>query len=101
MKEHPSQGIKQCGNECYGFITSMSLQSALDELVEDPHNKSYDLRRAATGPPKCEDALEAGNINNPTSIHSINIEMSLFCKIAFLATNHLVVEKNHRKLLAN
>ncbi|KEH30241.1 putative pectinesterase inhibitor domain-containing protein [Medicago truncatula] len=100
MKEHPSGAAKQCGTECYGILTSMSLQSALDELVKDPHNLSYDLRTAGSGPPKCEDALEAANITNP-AIHSMNIEMSLFCKIGFLATNHLVVEKNHRKLLAN
>jgi len=100
MKEHPSGPIKICGTECYGDLTSWSLRRALDDLVKDPHNLSYDLRTAGTGPPQCEGYLEAGNITNPV-IHSMNIEMSLFCKIGFLATNHLVVEKNHRKLLAN
>lgn len=90
MKTNPSPAIKQCATTLYDGVVG-SFKSSLSELEEDGLTANYDAKVAGDGPSTCDRALAAEKINNP-SIASLNSDVLLISKIAFLATNKLPVE---------
>ncbi|XP_061353870.1 uncharacterized protein LOC133298563 [Gastrolobium bilobum] len=91
MKTNPSPAIKQCATTFYDGVVG-SFKSSLGEIKEDGLTANYDAKVAGDGPFTCDTALAAEKINNPT-IASINSEIMLLSKIAFLATNNLPTDE--------
>ncbi|OIW03033.1 hypothetical protein TanjilG_20961 [Lupinus angustifolius] len=85
MKTNPSQAIHECATIDYnGSISSFKIAKV--DLTQDPLSASYDAKIASDGPTKCEEAIKADNINDPT-LFNMNKTILLLSDIASLAAN--------------
>jgi len=90
MKTNPSPAIKECATFDYDGVVA-SFKSSLGELTLDTMTSNYDAKTAGDGPTTCDTALANAKIHNPV-LSTLNREIMLLSKIAFLATNRLPVK---------
>ena len=80
-----SPAIEQCATTLYDGVVA-SFKIALLQLDEDPATANVDAKVAGDGADSCEAGLAKEHIVNP-AISSLNKDIKLLSKIAFLATN--------------
>ncbi|KAL2334948.1 hypothetical protein Fmac_016161 [Flemingia macrophylla] len=87
MKTNPSPAIAECATTFYDGVVA-SFKSSLGELKVDALTANYDAKVAGDGPTTCDKALASANIVNP-SISTLNKDILLISKLAFIATNKI------------